>query len=117
MNRHNTSLGIDDEVDFTHLMSEILQRSNYDVDNASDGLEGLEKMLSHTYDLIMLDLIMPNSNGLDILEKIKENDPSLPVIILSGDGRTHVIERAPQLADASRHRIITDNRTTPDLPM
>ena len=79
MDRHNSILVIDDEVDFTHLMSEILQRSNYDVDNAADGLEGLEKMMSHTYDLIMLDLIMPNSNGLDILEKIKENDPSLPV--------------------------------------
>ncbi|MBN2009725.1 sigma-54-dependent Fis family transcriptional regulator [candidate division KSB1 bacterium] len=97
MTRHNSILVIDDEVDFTQLMSEILQRSDYNVDNANDGMEGLEKMMSHTYDLVMLDLIMPNTNGLDILQKIKENDPSLPVIILSGDGRTHVIERAIDL--------------------
>jgi two-component system invasion response regulator UvrY len=53
------------------------------VDEAIDGHEVLDKALSNDYDVIVLDIIMPGINGLDVLKQIKSQKPKLPILILS----------------------------------
>jgi two-component system invasion response regulator UvrY len=52
-------------------------------DEASNGHEVLSKALNHDYDLIVLDITMPGIQGLDVLKRIKEQRPRLPVLVLS----------------------------------
>jgi len=94
MYKKNSILIIDDEEDFIELTTEILKQSDYEIEKVTDGNSGLKKIRSTNYDLIMLDLIMPEINGFEILKEIKEFDSGLPVIILSGDDREEVLDKA-----------------------
>lgn len=78
-------LVIDDEQDVTKLLSLHLSKKGYNVICANGGREGLEKARAHRPDLITLDVMMPDINGVAVLEEIK-SDPVLkkiPVIMLS----------------------------------
>lgn len=55
----------------------------YDIDEASNGYEVIEKIRERDYDLILLDISMPGLNGLDALKQIKAENPKLPVLILT----------------------------------
>lgn len=76
---------IDDESLVRNLYKIKLEMSDFEVETASDGLDGLEKARELRPDLILLDIIMPRLNGLDVLREIK-NDPQLmgiPVVMLT----------------------------------
>jgi DNA-binding response OmpR family regulator len=64
-------LMVEDEKYMAKAVVEILKRNNYTVDWASDGSLGLEYALTDTYDLIILDIMLPKTDGLTILEKIR----------------------------------------------
>lgn len=77
---------IDDEQQVRDLIQKILTRAGYIVFTASDGREGIEKLESIYVDLIILDMYMPNMNGLEVLHYIKEKNLSnKPVLMLSGN--------------------------------
>jgi DNA-binding NtrC family response regulator len=97
MEKTNSILVIDDEKDFTQLISEILERFHFKIDTANDGKQGIHLIKQNTYDLVILDLYMPSQNGFDILKEIRAIDSSLPVLILSGDSRVNTIEQAMTL--------------------
>jgi DNA-binding response OmpR family regulator len=63
-----------------------LEFEGYKTLQADDGLKGLELALSAGYDLLLLDLVLPGRDGLEILEALKRAKPTLPVIILSARG-------------------------------
>lgn len=65
-------------------LSQILQRRGYDVDEAADGAAALKMIRARPYDMILLDLQMPGTDGFDVLAYVQENQPDLPVVLLSG---------------------------------
>ena len=65
-----------------------LKHENYDVDIEYDGRPGLDKALNHDYDLILLDLMLPNINGLEICRQIRQ-DKSTPIIIITAKSDTY----------------------------
>ena len=76
-------LVIEDEFSLAELISERLKKEHYLVDIETDGEEGLYSALNGTYDLIILDVMLPIMNGFEILKEIREEDNNLKVIMLT----------------------------------
>jgi two-component system nitrogen regulation response regulator NtrX len=77
---------IDDEKAIRKTLSEILSYEGYKIDEAGDGEEGLRKFREKEYDVILCDIKMPKMDGIEFLEKAKEANPDLPIIMISGHG-------------------------------
>jgi len=73
---------IDDDEDLRRLLKRCLENENYHVDTAGDGLEGLDRIKSKNYDLIILDIMLPKMSGIALLERLRR-DSIVPVILLS----------------------------------
>ena len=74
---------IEDEFSLADLIKERLEKEKYSVDISIDGEEGLYNALSNIYDLIILDVMLPKVDGFTILKKIRENDITSKVIMLT----------------------------------
>lgn len=79
-------LVVEDDIAIRRGIVDALKIDGYDVLEASDGHEGMEKAISAHIDLILLDLVIPGPGGLDILKDVKETRPTMPVIILTAMG-------------------------------
>ena len=75
---------VDDEPVFVDTMSKVLKARGYGVGAAAGGVEALEELRFNRYDVVVLDLRMPGMDGIETLERIRKQDPLLPVILLSG---------------------------------
>ncbi|HJS17378.1 MAG TPA: response regulator transcription factor [Anaerolineales bacterium] len=73
---------IDDDTDLLQLTSLILKKAGYQVLTASDGLDGISKFFMHHPDLIVVDVMMPGSNGFDVCERIRKISEA-PIIMLT----------------------------------
>ena len=67
-------------------LSEILSYEGYKIDEAADGEEGVKKFTSTTYDVVLCDIKMPKMDGLEFLERAREINSDVPVIVISGHG-------------------------------
>ncbi|MDA8429263.1 MAG: diguanylate cyclase [Geobacteraceae bacterium] len=76
---------VEDDLFFREMLSNVLTAEGYEVDAASCGLEAFEMMTEHRYGLVITDLIMPDISGMEILSRVKENDPSIDVIMVTGN--------------------------------
>jgi OmpR-family two-component system manganese-sensing response regulator len=74
---------VDDEADLTHSMSRILTREGYSVDVAYDGAEGSQLAIDRTYDLLILDWMLPKQSGLEICRDIRSHGDVTPVLFLT----------------------------------
>lgn len=74
---------IDDEAGLRQTLARILQRAGFEVTTAASGSEGVGLLDQHPFDLIYLDIRMPDMSGLDALKLIHENYPDLPVILFT----------------------------------
>lgn len=91
---------VEDEKALSHALNIKLQQEGYAVSIASDGEEALQKVESHPYDLILLDIIMPRMDGLTLLEFLKKGSkPSalIPVIVFSNLSQKEEMDRAREL--------------------
>jgi two-component system nitrogen regulation response regulator NtrX len=79
-------LVIDDEKSIRNTLKEILEYEKYKVDLAEHGAEGLEKFRKGSYDIVLCDIKMPEMDGLEVLEKISEDQGDSQVIMISGHG-------------------------------
>ena len=75
---------IDDEQDFLNIMAERMEARDMNVSTASSAKEGLEKAAAGTFDAVILDLRMPEMDGMEALKILKEKNPDLEVILLTG---------------------------------
>jgi DNA-binding NtrC family response regulator len=66
----------------------------FEVDLAADGQEALVKLKENDYDLVTLDLIMPEMSGLDALAEIKKASPRVPVMVITGNATDKVVNQA-----------------------
>ncbi len=87
-------LVVDDEVDIRESLELLLTGENYAVDLAENAATGLQKFDSGTYDLILLDLMMPDRSGMDVLADIRERDKDTPVFMLTAYGSVEVAVKA-----------------------
>lgn len=82
---------IEDDKLLLYALKEQLQKEDFELIFATDGEEGLESILTNKPDLVLLDLVMPKKNGLEVLKEMKENKDTgingIPVIILSSLGQ------------------------------
>ncbi len=75
---------VDDEVDFLNALSERMRARGMDVDTSASAQGALESVEKGRFDAVVLDLQMPGMDGLEALQKLKERDPKLQVILLTG---------------------------------
>jgi two-component system, OmpR family, alkaline phosphatase synthesis response regulator PhoP len=79
-------LVVDDEIHLADGIRENLEAEGYETDVAHDGLEGLAKIRSHHYDLVLLDVMMPKMDGLELCEQIRREGRQTPVLFLTVKG-------------------------------
>jgi two-component system nitrogen regulation response regulator NtrX len=79
---------IEDESAIRRVLKKIISEENdsYTVEEAEDGLEGVEMVIKNDFDLILCDIKMPKMDGVEVLEKIKKIKPEIPVVMISGHG-------------------------------
>ena len=81
-------LVIEDEASIRRVLVKILSEENktYQLEEAEDGLIGIEKIKDEEYDLVLCDIKMPKMDGIEVLEAIKKIKPEVPVVMISGHG-------------------------------
>ncbi|PHR48861.1 MAG: response regulator [Fluviicola sp.] len=79
-------LVIDDEKSIRRALKEILEFEDFEVDEAEDGKEGLEKAKNSFYDVIFCDIKMPKMDGMEVLENLQKEKIESPIIMISGHG-------------------------------
>jgi two-component system response regulator CpxR len=86
-----TVLLIDDDVQLVALLKELLEARGHEVDVAYDGAEGTKKALGGTYQLIILDLMMPIKDGFEVLREIRVSSETPVIILTASDDNRDVI--------------------------
>lgn len=92
-----TVLVVDDEASIRRTLREILEYEDFSVEEASDGAEALTSLREETYDLVLLDVKMPEVDGMDVLRTLAEEMPELPVVMISGHGTIETAVEATKL--------------------
>lgn len=82
---------IEDEFSLADALSELLKRENYCVDIKTSGKDGLNSALTNIYDAIILDIMLPELNGLDILKIVRKEGITTPILILTARSETYDI--------------------------
>jgi nitrogen regulation protein NR(I) len=77
---------VDDEPNLRKILSAQLTRDGYDVLTAEDGERGLQQLREHHIDLVVTDLKMPKVDGMTLLKKALEEDPELPIVVITAHG-------------------------------
>ena len=83
---------IEDEAAIRRVLVKILSEENdtYQVEEAEDGLEGIEKIKKDDYDLVLCDIKMPKMSGEELLEAVKKIKPEIPMVMISGHGNVEM---------------------------
>ena len=77
---------VDDERSIRNTLKDILEVESYQVDVVESGIEALELIKENNYDVVFSDIKMPQMDGVELLQKIKVNNPETPIIMISGHG-------------------------------
>ena len=93
---------IEDDNFLLSLIVEKFIQLGFDAEAASDGEEGLNKILNNKYDLVLLDMILPKMDGFKVLEEVKKNQSlkNLPIVVTSNLYDKNDIDRAVSLGAA-----------------
>jgi DNA-binding NtrC family response regulator len=84
---------VDDEDGMRRLLGRVLSREGYETTTVARGAEALQQVAREHYDLVVTDIKMPEMDGLQLLDELKEYDPSLPIIVMTAYG---TVENAVQ---------------------
>lgn len=101
----------DDSIVSRKKLKNMLKDTTYQIDFAADGREALEKISEGTVDIMLLDLLMPDIDGIEVLKKLQADSNTLPVIVVSADiqeatktecleyGARHFLNKPPDKAE------------------
>ena len=92
-----TILVVDDEASIRRTLRDILEYEDFEVEEAVDGKEAVEKLRSNPYDLVLLDIKMPEVDGMQVLEQMRDIVPEVPAIMISGHGTIETAVEATKL--------------------
>lgn len=90
----DTILVVDDEKNILKSLRGILEDEGFNVREAETGLGALDDIADNPPDIVLLDIWLPDSDGIEILEKLKKSRPGLPVVMMSGHGTIEMAVRA-----------------------
>ena len=79
---------VDDDQIIREALSNALQLRNFEVNSLSDGRKVVSEIEQNQYDIIVLDIVMPNKEGLETIQDVRKINPSIPILAVSGGGRT-----------------------------
>lgn len=82
----NPILLIDDDQTLSELLCEYLSAEGFTMEAAFTGSDGLDMASNHAYELIILDVMLPNMNGIEVLKKMRQNQIQTPVLMLTAKG-------------------------------
>jgi CheY-like chemotaxis protein len=88
---------VEDEKFIQDLYVLVFKRFDYEVDTASDGQEGVDKIKQQPYDVILLDIMLPKMNGVDVLKIIRNQESpnkNTPVFLITNLGQENIIKEA-----------------------
>ena len=88
-------LVVDDDPAIRDLLCKALERDGFTVDQAEDGDEGCRKFDQSPADLVVLDIMMPNKEGLETIMSLKKTDPAVKIIAMSGGGHSGMMDALP----------------------
>jgi two-component system nitrogen regulation response regulator NtrX len=88
---------VDDEERIRQSLNGVLKDEGYEVQEAQDGVQALKKIESDPPDVVLLDIWMPGLDGMETLERIKTQNPNLPVIMISGHANIELAVKATKL--------------------
>ena len=75
---------VDDEEEYLEVMSERMRARDIDVTTSTSAREALDKIATESYDAVIMDFMMPEMNGIEALKVIKEKNPEMQIILLTG---------------------------------
>ena len=87
-------LWADDEIELLRPHILFLEKKGYDVVTVSNGYDAIEKCRETSFDLVLLDEMMPGINGLETLQRIKEITPSVPVVMVTKSEEEDIMNQA-----------------------
>ena len=85
---------VDDQKGVRRLLEELFKKEGWNVRIAGDGLEAIDKVEEMVPDLILMDVKMPNMNGLEATHEIMERNPDIPIIMMTAYGEIEVVKQA-----------------------
>jgi len=85
---------VDDQLGIRMLLHEIFEKEGYQIFQAANGVNALQIVKQEAPDLVILDMKLPEMDGLDILKQIKQDNPEIHVIIMTAYGELSVIQEA-----------------------
>ena len=94
-------LVVDDSGLARRLIRKILEELGYEVEEASDGAQALERYALNRHNAVVLDLLMHGMYGVEVLQKLKELNPAVPVIIVTADIQRTTREQVKELGAAA----------------
>jgi CheY-like chemotaxis protein len=95
---------VDDDPPIRHLLRAICRQAGYDCDLACDGAEALDRIEARTYDVILLDLMMPRVNGFQVIAALKEREQRPRVIVITAQGTKQVETLDQEVVHAVLHK-------------
>jgi CheY-like chemotaxis protein len=87
LSNKKTILVIEDDPDVLQMIVRHLEHLDYDVISARDGMEGLKKLETGGYDMVITDIVMPYISGVGVVTALKEKWPVIPIIAITGYGK------------------------------
>ncbi|MBU0605900.1 MAG: response regulator [Candidatus Omnitrophica bacterium] len=108
MTRKRAILVVDDEVEFLKMIRLRLEANDYEVVTAINGAQAKEKLKSYKLDAVLLDIMLPDMNGIDILKTIRKTDKNMPVFMITAFSSPERFELANKF-NASGFIVKTDD--------
>lgn len=106
---------IDDDPEVRKVVSRMLNRAGHQVIEAVNGLDGIARLQPGAVDLVLTDIMMPGMNGLEFIEIARQLYPSMPVIAMSGGGRTSNTDYLQQARELGSKGVLRKPFTTAEL--
>jgi DNA-binding response OmpR family regulator len=103
---------VEDQEPLANRIKDVLEKERYQVELALDGEIGLEQALTEEYDLVILDILLPGMNGVDVLKELRETGAKVPVLMLTAKDKTQ--DKVTGL-DAGADDYLTKPFATPEL--
>lgn len=94
---------VEDDTDVCETFKQRLEQESFQVEVAYEAKDGLQKLSTNSFDLVVTDIIMPSLNGIELSRQIKEKFPEIPVIVCSSGGETGEIVSQIMAKQAQRY--------------